>query len=548
MQTDYEYQPLDGTTVKKKSKLRYWIPIGLILISSIAIFSYRLVNNVDLVFVSVLIGGKIISGGFVNISWSGSDTRGVDDWIVFTTGFYPTSSNIISESWQYTYGSRYRSFLASSENGTVSVKAPSVPGSYRVFYCRNNGYNCVGTKYISVTAPQVTCRPKNNTASAIKHVITIISENHSFDSYFGRYCQAPPGSNPKCNVGRNCCEAGSTNVNGISPILLNDTSNLAFDPCHSYDCMLCGINGGKMDGYMAGGQCSNSDNRNFAMADGSKGSASQYWSLASQYALADRFFQSAPGASSQSDMYYARGAFVFKDNDHVPPSHNCQNNKQSYDDPTIANLLIDCDVSFTFYAEGYKVNPPPNECYPNYYDAGDVPFQYYPSLTNSPNQDVYFRDYEAFKRDIQQGTLPAVSYIKPLGYKTEHPGLSTISSGELFNQDVIERILTSTIYRENTLILLVPDESGGYRDSITPPPKSKVDNHPYGPRIPLLAIGNMVLKNYISHVQMEPASIIRFIESNFLGDIVPGQLQTRDAAVNNLGSLFNRTFTGFDFN
>jgi len=44
-------------------------------------------------------------------------------------------------------------------------------------------------------------------------------------------------------------------------------------------------------------------------------------------------------------------------------------------------------------------------------------------------------------------------------------------------------------------------------------------------------------------VQMEPSSIIAFIEWNWLGGTT-GQLQTRDATVNGLGSLFNASRTG----
>ncbi len=33
-------------------------------------------------------------------------------------------------------------------------------------------------------------------ASRIEHAVLIVQENHAFDAYFGRYCQAPSGPNP----------------------------------------------------------------------------------------------------------------------------------------------------------------------------------------------------------------------------------------------------------------------------------------------------------------------------------------------------------------
>ena len=48
------------------------------------------------------------------------------------------------------------------------------------------------------------------TASAIKHLVVIVQENHTFDNYFGRYCTAAPGSQPSCQTGPACCEAAPT--------------------------------------------------------------------------------------------------------------------------------------------------------------------------------------------------------------------------------------------------------------------------------------------------------------------------------------------------
>ena len=42
---------------------------------------------------------------------------------------------------------------------------------------------------------------------------------------------------------------------------------------------------------------------------------SYYHSLSSQYAMCDNFFQPAAGASSMNDMYFARAAYVFLDDE-----------------------------------------------------------------------------------------------------------------------------------------------------------------------------------------------------------------------------------------
>src|SRR5271170_6124306 len=66
------------------------------------------------------------------------------------------------------------------------------------------------------------------TASPIKHLVVIVQENHSFDSYFGRYCTAKTGSNPTCESGPSCCEAGPATLGKSRhrPVVLNDRENM----------------------------------------------------------------------------------------------------------------------------------------------------------------------------------------------------------------------------------------------------------------------------------------------------------------------------------
>jgi hypothetical protein len=56
-------------------------------------------------------------------------------------------------------------------------------------------------------------------------------------------------------------------------------------------------------------------------------------------------------------------------------------------------------------------------------------------------------------------------------------------------------------------------------------------------------VGPMVKEFYVSHVQMEPSRIVKFIEWNWL-DGETGQLGQRDKVVNNLGDMFCEEKTG----
>ncbi|KAI9343535.1 hypothetical protein BDR26DRAFT_238465 [Obelidium mucronatum] len=232
------------------------------------------------------VSNTVVAGGFMNVSWLNSSTANMDDRIMFTISDHPSETNYLSDCWQYTYGDTIQRHQSPPKAGSVSIKAPAIPGSYKVYYCLNNGFNCPSSLDIIVTEPVVTCLGTGETASNIKHVITIISENHSFDSYFGRYCQAPFGTNPACHTGPSCCEAFNP-IPGLNPTLLNDVQNIAFDPCHSQECEICEMNGGLMDSYTASQNktCPGANDRNFAIADGSTGSANQYWKWAHRYAM-----------------------------------------------------------------------------------------------------------------------------------------------------------------------------------------------------------------------------------------------------------------------
>lgn len=392
--------------------------------------------------------------------------------------------------------------------------------------------------------------------SHIAHVVIILQENHSFDNHFGRWCKAAPGSNPTCNAGPACCEAApEKDPKGALPVVLDDEANAGHDPDHSQKCELAEINEGKMDGFTAGVDgCS--DPRNFAIAK--EELIAPYHALAEKYALADRYFQPLAGQSSSNDMYFAVAKSVFTDNDLKPDSlgKNCSlaPKTASYDgQTTLADLLRQAGKSITWYGEGYDViaaagdscPQKPDDCafplnlYPCLYAPGDVPFLYYAQFAKDPS---FVQDYQAFRGALGNGTLPDVAFVKPLGYHTEHPGYSTtLSAGVKFAEGVIADVLGSC-YQDNTLILLTWDESGGYFDHVAPPADSAVDMQPYGARVPLLAMGRFARKGFVSHVELEHSSVVKFLEWNFLG--ATGQLAARDAVVNNLGSLLDPAETG----
>jgi phospholipase C len=389
----------------------------------------------------------------------------------------------------------------------------------------------------------------------VGHVIVVVQENHTFDSYFGRWCTAAPGSNPTCTAGPSCCEAApQKEPSGASPVVLDDATHAGFDPNHSMACELAEIDKGKMDGFVTGASCGTAGNWGIAPT----ALIQPYLDLAGQNAIADRYFQSIAGQSSANDMYFAVAKEVFLDNAFAPKATGSQcsitSATTSYaGQTTVADLLKSAGASVTWYAEGYGAMQAagtgcpmaPAACaaalqaWPCTYDPGDIPFMYYPQHANDP---TFMQDYHELGKALSAGSLPDVSFVKALGYKSEHPGWGvTISDGVTFVTDLVKAV-NASCYKDDTLILVTWDEGGGFFDHVPPPPDSTVDNQPYGTRVPLLAIGRYASKGTVSHTTMEHSSIVKFLEWNYLAGKT-GQLHARDAVVNNLGSLLDPAAT-----
>ncbi len=393
----------------------------------------------------------------------------------------------------------------------------------------------------------------------IQHVVVIVQENHTFDTHFGAYCTAAAGSNPTCNDGPGCCEAmPATDPAGTKPTVITDSEHAAFGPNHLQACEAAEIDDGKMDRFASGGGVGCGSPHNVAVADPTI--IKPYWQLAAQSALADRYFQPIVGQSSSNDMYLARASFVFTDNANAPQGAvgmtcDLESTPAQFTDETIGDLLTAAGVSWTWFADGYQsmasaggqCPAKPADCpfalpvYPCAFDPSDVPFEYYPSTRDNA---ATMKDVSALQAALSSGSgLPAVSFVKAIGYRSEHPGTTiTLSAGVDWVVSLINAI-ESSAYGSSTLVLLTYDEGGGYYDHVPPPPASSIDGKPYGTRVPLLAVGPFAKKNFVSHVVMEHSSIVKFIEWNWLGQKT-GQLGTRDTVVNNLGSLIDAKAAG----
>ncbi len=112
--------------------------------------------------------------------------------------------------------------------------------------------------------------------------------------------------------------------------------------------------------------------------------------------------------------------------------------------------------------------------------------------------------------DIANGQLADVTWVTPTCKNSDH-GACGSRSGPEWVSDVVDAIGSSPFWN-STAIFVMWDEWGGWYDHVPPP---YVDFDGLGFRVPMLVISPFAKQGYVSHVQYEHGSILKFIEDTF---------------------------------
>lgn len=322
--------------------------------------------------------------------------------------------------------------------------------------------------------------PDDLTSTPVKHVIIIMKENHSFDNYFGTF----PGANG--------IPAGVRLPDGqggfITPHWINASSTP--DLPHDRQAMLEDYDNGSNDRFVIVADRWAPGLGNDSLAYYDQHQIPYYWSLASNYVLADYYFHSIFGPTIPNRLYSLAGQSGGILNNSIPQS--------GLSFSTILDELEAKGISWRYY---YSANP----------DYQPLP-SYFLSVKTNTTMSANLREMDGVFVDAASGTLPAVSIVDPEGNLSisEHPP-SNITLGEIWTEQVIQAIMRSPQW-SSTLVLLTWDESGGYWDHVSPP---QVDGLGYGFRVPLIVISPFAKHGYIDHEIMDHTSLLKFIAENW---------------------------------
>ena len=219
-----------------------------------------------------------------------------------------------------------------------------------------------------------------------------------------------------------------------------------------------------------------------------------------------------------------------------------------------------CGVQANKHVQADQLSGAPADPTQTAYNSHHEPFLYYASTSNphhlaptstaaigtDADQANHNYDLIDFKAALAAHNLPAVTYLKATNEGDGHPGNSDPLSEQTFLVDIINLIMQSPEWSSTAIVIEWDDSDGWYDHAVGPivnpsnaagfdaiaggtPTGSTLNGTcgtpaagafngrcGYGPRFPFLVISPWAKQNYVDHTTTDQASILKFIEDNWL--------------------------------
>ena len=218
----------------------------------------------------------------------------------------------------------------------------------------------------------------------------------------------------------------------------------------------------------------------------------------------------------------------------VLPGINDVDPSKPFYETNIGDELSAKNVSWNWYAGGWN---DANAGHPDpLFQFHHQPFNYFQNYAPGMPGRAHLRDETEFVAAAEAGTLPAVSFVKPIGEENEHPGYASTDNGDSHLVDLLKihsrrprrqearsswSLTTSSVANGTTSRRpgRGPDAADGPHDKFGP-----------GTRIPTLIIGASFTQSGVDHQAHDTTSILATIEHTYGLD----PLSSRDAKVTDL--------------
>ncbi len=380
----------------------------------------------------------------------------------------------------------------------------------------------------------------------IKHVVVIMQENRSFDSYFGTF----PGAD---GIPAGVCVPDP--MSGACDAPVHNSADLNNGGPHGQASATADIDGGKMDGFVAQAEAASgcaagtNDPSCSTCQDASASGTTQsrcldvmgyhdareipnYWTYAQDFVLQDHMFEPNASWSLPQHLYMVSEWSAFCSDPLRPFS--CRNALQNpngdggyitgndgqlhYAWTDMTYLLHKLGVSWGYYvmsgSEPDCENAQAMTCSPVQQNPKTPGiWNPLPSFTDvsQDGQLGNIQSVTSFYNAAATGTLPAVSWVDPNQTVSEHPpGL--VSAGQTYVTGLINAVMRSPDWK-STAIFLSWDDWGGFYDHVVPP---QIDANGLGLRVPGIVISPYAKRGYIDHQILSHDVYNTFIENDFL--------------------------------
>jgi phospholipase C len=379
----------------------------------------------------------------------------------------------------------------------------------------------------------------------IRHVVIIMQENRSFDSYFGTYPGADGIPGLAGHPGKVPCVPDPRRHHCVRPF--HDTADRNSGGPHGHGSADADIGHGRMNGFVREAElgriqycrlhvddprCSGSPRAPDVMGYHDWHEIPNYWDYARHFVLQDHMFESDTSWSLPMHLYLVSGwsARCRKKSDPMscrpavehpgspPGTPEYDGTPPDYEWTDLTWLLHRHHVSWGYYVA--KGDQP--DCSNDAMFCAPVPQKATtPGIWNPlPWFDTVRQDHQLsdirplpdFFAEAKAGTLPSVSWVMPAQAVSEHtPAL--ITAGQAYVTGLIDTIMRSPDW-SSTAIFLAWDDWGGFYDHVAPP---TVDAQGYGLRVPGLVISPYARKGVVDHQILSFDAYLKFIEDDFLG-------------------------------
>ena len=339
--------------------------------------------------------------------------------------------------------------------------------------------------------------PGTDTIPQIKHIVVLMMENHSYDNHLGMLGRAGADGFTLGRTG----EPTATNPYPDGRIQhafeMPNTCQQLLKPSQTWANSHIQLNRGKLDGFVRSGSGP------VAMGYWNRAHLPFYYSLASVFPIADRYFSSVLGQTWPNRRYLmAATSLGVVDDDPLQILNYPANG-------TIFDRLHSAGVTWNDY---YSVLSPT------------------PTIALFPDLLVKYPSHLApvgdFFSAAAAGTLPGFSLVEPNYAVSSEEEPQNITLGEQFAAKVIDAVMSGPGWA-NTLLIWTFDEHGGYYDHVVPPAAIAPDNiaplaspaytgfAQYGFRVPCAVVSPWARGNYVSHQVFDHTSILALVEAKW---------------------------------